>query len=152
MGRTRFCIHPKAEIRQIPSVGGTKEVKYERIRELQPDCILAVKEENTLEIVETLAKEFPVFVLDVENRAEALQMITDIGEITHTQVESQALRQQIQSKWASIANIVSAKRSLYFIWKNPYMLAGKDTFIQDVMAHIGLHNLALPLCGQIPRD
>ena len=33
------------------------------------------------------------------------------------------------------------KKVAYFIWKNPYMLAGQHTFINHMLAMIGLHNV-----------
>lgn len=60
VGRTRYCIHPKEKVDQATVVGGTKKIKFDVIRSLNPDIIFTEKEENTKEIVEELEKEFPV--------------------------------------------------------------------------------------------
>ena len=75
VGVTKFCVHPKHLRKNKIIVGGTKKVSFEKIRQLQPDIILCNKEENTKEIVATLAKEFPVHVTDVETITDALEMI-----------------------------------------------------------------------------
>ena len=54
VGITKFCVHPFHFKSTKKVVGGTKQVKIEKIRELQPDIIICNKEENTLEIVESL--------------------------------------------------------------------------------------------------
>lgn len=150
VGRTQFCIHPKAEVRKIMAVGGTKQVKYERFHALQPDIIFAVKEENTKEMISILEKDFCVYVFDIETIEDALTMITTLGEITDTREKAKILREKIEKGWQEIKNIFSSLKTAYFIWKEPYMLAGKSTFIDEVMTHIGLKNLAKDLEGRYP--
>ena len=150
VGRTRFCIHPAPEVKKIPSVGGTKTVKYERFHALQPDIIFAVKEENTKEMIEALQKNFRVYLFDIETFADALNMTSTLGEITDTQAKAAELRQNIEQAWAEIYQIFPSLATAYFIWKEPYMLAGKNTFIDEVMTHIGLQNLAKGLDGRYP--
>lgn len=53
VGRTRFCIFPE-EVNSIPHVGGTKDADFEKIMALQPDLVLADKDENPLALVESL--------------------------------------------------------------------------------------------------
>jgi hypothetical protein len=40
VGRTGFCIHPWDTVREIPKVGGTKDVRLQRIRELAPTHVV----------------------------------------------------------------------------------------------------------------
>src|SRR5690625_5476757 len=58
VGRTRFCIHPHDEVETVINVGGTKDIKLERIQQLQPDLIIAEKEENTKEMVAALEVDY----------------------------------------------------------------------------------------------
>ena len=55
VGRTGFCIHPREVVREIPKVGGTKDVKVDRIRELAPTHVVVNVDENRLETVEEIA-------------------------------------------------------------------------------------------------
>ena len=52
VGRTKFCIHPKEKVNLIPIVGGTKNIHIEKIQSLEPDLIIANKEENVKEQIE----------------------------------------------------------------------------------------------------
>src|SRR5690606_3726749 len=49
VGITKFCVHPYHFKSTKKIIGGTKKVHYEKIRLLQPDIIIANKEENTKE-------------------------------------------------------------------------------------------------------
>ena len=46
VGRTGFCIHPWETVRTIPKVGGTKDVKMDRVRELAPTHVVVNVDEN----------------------------------------------------------------------------------------------------------
>src|SRR4029079_2997750 len=82
IGITKFCIHPQAWFRTKTRVGGTKQLKLGLIKQLQPDLILANKEENVKEQVEELAKDFNVWTSDIHNLDDAYKMMETIGELT----------------------------------------------------------------------
>jgi len=56
VGRTRFCIHPSKQISNIPIVGGTKNPNIGKIGELQPDLVIANKEENRKIDIDTISE------------------------------------------------------------------------------------------------
>ena len=84
VGITKFCIHPDHWFRNKIRVGGTKTVNIDIVRQLQPDLIIANKEENTKEDIELLRKEFNVWTSDILTLEEALKMISSVGVITGT--------------------------------------------------------------------
>ena len=55
VGRTGFCIHPWETVKTIPKVGGTKDIKLERIRELAPTHAIVNIDENRREDADALA-------------------------------------------------------------------------------------------------
>ncbi|MEJ2721897.1 MAG: helical backbone metal receptor, partial [bacterium] len=61
-GVTDYCIHPAAAVAGIAKVGGTKGLSMDRIRSLDPDLVIANKEENRKAEVEALQRDYPVFV------------------------------------------------------------------------------------------
>ena len=63
VGITKFCIHPEQWFRSKPRVGGTKQVKMDIIDQLQPNLIIANKEENVKEQIDELEKHYPVWVV-----------------------------------------------------------------------------------------
>ncbi len=138
VGITRFCVHPPR--RDKTFVGGTKDFDTELIMRLTPDLIIANKEENTREKIELLAEHIPVWVSDVKNLESALEMILSIGELCDKVTQAQELVAQIRLGFSQLY-YVKTFRVLYFIWRKPYMVAGKDTFIHDILARIGCINL-----------
>ena len=57
VGITKFCVHPTHWFQSKPRIGGTKGVHFEKIWSLQPDLVIANKEENLKAIQEYLMKE-----------------------------------------------------------------------------------------------
>lgn len=146
-GITKFCIHPKEMFSQLPRVGGTKELKFDVIEKLQPDLIIANKEENEQDQIEELCRRYPVWISDIHNLDDALQMILGIGEITNRKESALKLTGLIKEKYALFKshNPKSAKHKYstvaYLIWKNPYMAAGHNTFIDHMLQECGLKNI-----------
>lgn len=140
-GITKFCIHPQHWFKQKTRIGGTKNIKPETIHELQPDLIIANKEENVKEQVEELATQYPVWLTDVNNLADALEMIEQIGRITNRLNNAIHLVSQINSAFTSLKPATTNKKAGYLIWRNPYMTIGKDTFIHDMLLRCGLQNI-----------
>lgn len=136
VGVTKFCVHP-AHIKSAKTiVGGTKNVNFEKIRKLNPDIIIANKEENTAEIVGTLEKDFTVWVTDVASIDDNIKMISDFGEIFSRTGEADKWVERINFELKSFDNFITAhpiRRVVYLIWKNPYMAAGGGTFIGEML-------------------
>ena len=63
VGRTGFCVHPWETVREIPKVGGTKDVLIDRVRELEPTHVVVNVDENRKEDAETLAEFVPEVVV-----------------------------------------------------------------------------------------
>lgn len=139
VGRTEYCIFPKDKVEQVSIVGGTKQVDFERIRELNPDLIVAEKEENTKVIVNTLAKEFPVFVFEVQSIEQNERFIRDVGELVDKQEEAADMLEKVQTPFAKLPKL-AGKKAAYMIWQEPYMVVGHHTFINSVLAAMELKN------------
>lgn len=139
-GVTRFCVHPES-IAKVPRVGGTKKVNVERIKALQPDIIIGEKEENTPEMVSELEKEFPVYITNVENIESAYQMLFSLGEILGTEKAAQTLTTEIKGLFDAIPLASPPFRCAYFIWRKPYMVAGRDTYINAILNRLGFENV-----------
>src|SRR5690242_11618930 len=131
LGITKFCIHPQKWFRQKVRVGGTKNVNFEKINALNPDLIIANKEENVKEQVEQLAEKYDVYISEVNNLEEAISMIKDVGNLTNQSKKASDLNVKIRSEFEKLEAISSRKRktsAAYFIWKDPWMVAANQTF------------------------
>ncbi|MGB0424516.1 MAG: helical backbone metal receptor [Flavobacteriales bacterium] len=139
VGVTKFCVHP-AEASNQSRIGGTKNPKIDQIIALQPDLVIANKEENRKEDFDALAEHFKVYVSDVVDLDSAFAMFNDLGILTATQPEAKLLINQIKTSWNSFLKPVAKVNVLYAIWKNPWMFAGIDTYINHVLIHLGFDN------------
>ncbi len=144
VGITKFCIHPPQWFKTKTRVGGTKNLAIERIKNLNPDLIIANKEENTKDQIEELAKFFPVWISDIHDIADSLQMIRTIGDITFTSAKASIIIERIEQQRYQLKkniNLLKPKKVAYFIWKDPWMLAGSDTFIHSMISEAGFCNI-----------
>ena len=141
VGITKFCIHPETWFRSKKRIGGTKQLNIEAIRELQPDLILANKEENVKEQVEALAVNFPVYLNDVNDLDAALEMIKIIGELTGKKDKAIEIATHISKGFTGLELNRPLLKACYLIWKDPYMTIGADTFINNMMNYAGFENV-----------
>lgn len=141
VGITKFCIHPDEWFRNKKRIGGTKTVHIDQVKELQPDLILANKEENTKEQIEELAAIFPVWISDIQTVGQGLQMICEVGDIIGKAGAAAVLSSQIATGFLSLPKSEKPKRVAYFIWRKPWMCAGGDTFISDMITRMGWVNV-----------
>ena len=140
VGITKFCIHPDQWFRSKKRVGGTKKLHLELIRTLQPDLIIANKEENSQQQLEVLMSEFPVWISDIKTLDDAQEMIEQIGLITTRQEKAKAINSAISKEFLKLKNFKPATAA-YFIWNEPMMTVGSDTFINDMMNQCGFINV-----------
>ncbi len=144
VGITKFCVHPPHLRDSKEIVGGTKKLRLAKISDLQPDLIIANKEENTRRDIEELMKSFPVYVSDIASPDDCLEFTNSIGEITGKTAEAEMLMERLKFSYSEIKNLSagrSPKKVLYLIWKDPYMAAGTDTYISEMLNLCGLENV-----------
>lgn len=141
IGITKFCIHPENWFRSKTRIGGTKTVNIERVRSLNPDLIIANKEENTQADIEQLEQIAPVWISDIHNLDEALDMIIRIGELTNRLEKAKEISQLVLQGFERIQQSKSPKNVLYLIWENPIMGVGANTFIHDMITRLGWKNV-----------
>lgn len=142
VGLTRFCVHPAGKKKEKKNVGGTKQVHFDRVEAIQPDLIIANKEENQQEQIEELQKHYPVWISDIKTLDDALEMMSKLGELTGTSDKAQSIITRVKQDFAAFeSKLERPLRTAYFIWKKPYMTIGNDTFINDMLKRCGLVNV-----------
>jgi ABC-type Fe3+-hydroxamate transport system substrate-binding protein len=142
VGITKFCVHPEEWFRNKKRVGGTKTVHIDIVKALQPDLIIANKEENTKEQIEELSSLFPTWVSNIQNVEEGLEMISKVGELTARAQQATTLINEIGQGFNDLhKNKNMPERVAYLIWRKPWMCAGGDTFISDMISKMGWINV-----------
>lgn len=139
VGRTRFCVHPKEVVQDIPIVGGTKNPRLDKIKAKNPDLIIANKEENRPQDIQAL-DEFKTLVTDIATIEDALITIHELGELLQVRKKAGELTDKVQH-YLEERPEVNELKTAYLIWKDPWMSIGYDTYIHDVMEHWNLPNV-----------
>ena len=150
VGRTRYCTQPPRAVGRVAKVGGTKKVDAERVLGLEPDLVVAVKEENTREDIEGLKEAgVPVFVGAPETVEDALEMLRELADLVGaTEDVAEAVLGPIERVYQRLRREPGRVRKVFApIWKGPYMSVGSDTYVHDVLETCGGENV----CGSFAR-
>lgn len=143
VGCTKFCIHPGQMPKNVARIGGTKNPNLNKIASLNPDLVIANKEENNLDDINHIKKTCAVWVSDINTIESAINMIREVGALTGTVTQSEEIAGKVESQFKELKDACTALPTLkvaYFIWKNPIMIVGTDNFIDSVLALINLYN------------
>lgn len=144
VGITKFCIHPDHWFRTKPRIGGTKDVKFDRVNTLSPTLVIANKEENVKEQVEGLASIASIHTTNISTLEDACNMIQEIGHLTDRIIKAEEIIANIKAGFIHLSKKLDqqpSKTCLYLIWKDPYMSVGGDTFIHDMMLRCKFENV-----------
>jgi ABC-type Fe3+-hydroxamate transport system substrate-binding protein len=145
IGLTKFCIHPIEKFAERTKVGGTKKLNIDLIKDLKPDLIIGNKEENTQSDIEELAAYFPVWMSDIFTLDDAMKTIGQVGALVDREPEASYLNHLISAGFNDLKTLALQhhidKKVAYLIWRKPYMAAGKNTFIDDILLINGMTNV-----------
>lgn len=151
VGRTRYCTQPPRAVGRVAKVGGTKKVDVGRVLALDPDLVVAVREENPREDVEEMMEAgVPVFVGAPETVADAIELLAELaGRIGASAESVEAVLGPVERVVARLRAQRPARPRRCFvpIWKQPYMSVGGDTYVHDVLRTCGGDNV----CGDKDR-
>jgi ABC-type Fe3+-hydroxamate transport system substrate-binding protein len=137
VGRTGFCIHPWETVKTIPKVGGTKDLKFDRIRELEPTHVVVNIDENRKEDAEALAEFIPnVVVTHPLEPRDNLDLYRQMGGEFDRESQAEELCGRFEATLDRIEP-GSERKVLYLIWRDPWMTISPETYISQTL---GLFN------------
>lgn len=140
VGVTRYCTRPSGKVAQVTQVGGTKKFAFDVIESLQPDLVLGNKEENYAEGIARLRERYPVWMSDIATLPDALAMIREVAWLVGRDPAGSVLLDRIESGFDQVKP-VPGLRVAYLIWRQPWMVAGGQTFIDDLLQRAGFENV-----------
>ena len=123
-------------MRTIPKVGGTKDLKFDRIRELEPTHVVVNVDENRKEDAEALAEFVPnVVVTHPLEPRDNLALYRQMGETFGVEAEAERLCGEFDAAYErAIANRGPEQKVLYLIWRDPWMTIAPETYISQTLA------------------
>jgi len=139
VGRTGFCIHPREAVAGIAKVGGTKDVKLDAVRALQPTHVIVNVDENEAPTVDKLRDFVPSVVVTHPNApADNLPLYRLLGGIFGRRDAAEVLCERLQQQLDAVGSIDWPPEAvLYLIWQAPWMTVAADTYIAGSLAAVG---------------
>lgn len=145
VGRTGFCVHPRAALRRVPKIGGTKDVRFDRIRELAPTHVLVNIDENRRDTVAALADIVPnVIVTHPCTPQDNLELYRLFGAVFSCASAAARLEAELLASLGEAAAAraaLPAEKVLYLIWREPWMTVARDTYISAMLDAVGWQTL-----------
>ena len=155
VGRTGFCVHPRETLRQVPKVGGTKDVKLGVIRKLAPTHLIADIDENRREAVEAIMEFVPhVVVVHPHTVDDNLGLYALLGGIFDRDLETARLTAEFSAarrNLATVSALLPREAVLYPIWREPWMTVRRDTYISSMLAAAGWDTLPEQAALRFPQ-
>jgi hypothetical protein len=153
VARTGFCVHPKDALRDVPKVGGTKDVNLGKLERLAPTHVIVNVDENRRETVDALRRFVPeVIVTHPCSPQDNLGLVDLVAgsfdALPGVAGRARALRAQLEVELA--ATLPDGRPPLpvlYLIWREPWMTVARDTYISRLLARVNWLTLPDSLGG-----
>jgi len=148
VGVTDWCTHP-ADL-NVTRVRGTKNPDVARIVELAPDLVVANQEENRqLDVRRLREANVPVWVTVIESVPQAFASMSRLFD------EGLGWRvppwlDDARRAWDRPLPEVRARIAVA-VWRDPWMVVGRDTFTGDLLRRVGYANAFAESDGRYPR-
>lgn len=136
VGATDWCTHP-GDL-EVTRVRGTKNPDTKRIIELAPDLVVANQEENReLDVRRLREAGVNVWVTRIETVPEAIASMRRLFVEALGWGEPEWLS-QVAERWST--TVPTYSEVAVAIWRDPWMVVGRDTFTGDLLARLGCTN------------
>ena len=142
VARTGFCIHPIEQLREVPKVGGTKDVNLAKLRRLRPTHVLLNVDENRRETFDALRDFVPELIVThpcapQDNLALLQQLLDAFGALPGVRERAAALRDELERELDLTQPAGRPPQAvLYLIWREPWMTVARDTYISRMLARV----------------
>jgi ABC-type Fe3+-hydroxamate transport system substrate-binding protein len=135
-GRSRYCIEPRWIRNTVPAVGGTKDPDLGRIRDLAPDLVILEKDENPKTVADALtALGIPWLALEIRTVKDCIAALRALGELLGVGEAAEARAGALEAMLKGRKR--KGPRALALVWREPWMSAGPDTYIADLLRQGG---------------
>ena len=148
VGATDWCTHPTGLT--VARVRGTKNPDLARIVDLAPDLVIANKEENRqLDVRRLREAGVPVWVTVIETVPQAIDSLTRLFT-DGLRWGVPAWLAKVRATWDRPVPPARARVAVP-IWRDPWMVVGRDTFTGDLLRRRGYRNVFAQTLG-LDRD
>jgi len=144
VGITDWCVHPSDRVSGLPKVGGTKNPSVRRILELEPDLVIANREENRKRTVVALrAAGIDVWVTYPRTVRDGVALLRELADLGATAEAVESVVGPVEEA-VRAAEVQRPSRGLPVfcpVWKNPWMAVGGETYASSLLELCGGANV-----------
>lgn len=155
VGVTNFCVEPPDKVKEKARVGGTKSFSVERVKELEPDLVIANAEENREEDIRQLLRAgLSVFMTFPRTVHGAINMMRRLADVTGAQEAARPIIAEAEAALQEARAANQGRRPLRVfcpIWRRPWMTIGQDTYMHDFLLACGGINIFADRHDRYPR-
>jgi ABC-type hemin transport system substrate-binding protein len=144
VGVTQWCVHPAEGVAALPKLGGTKDPDLAAILALEPDLVIANREENRRRDVEQLERSgAPVWVTYPRTVRDGAGLLRELAALGASAEAVRTVVEPVEAALREAAAHPPAQRTRVFcpIWKKPWMAVGGDTYGDDLLTLCGGANV-----------
>lgn len=151
VGATDWCTHPAdLDTTLERRVRGTKNPDLDAVRSLRPDVVIANREENReLDVRRLEESGVRVVVTDIETVPQAVDTFEHLFDDV-LGWERPAWLSEARALWCGDVPPVT-RRVAIPIWRDPWMVVGRDTFTGDLVRRLGWVNVYADADGRYPH-
>lgn len=155
VGRTGFCFHPKAGVKDVPKIGGTKDFDLEKLRSLHATHLIVNVDENPKDLVDAARQFIPnILVTHPLGPEDNIPLYQLIGHVFQRTGQAEKLTERFMNSYrfaVSQTRELARERVLYIIWKKPWMTISRDTYIARVLSSVGLDQIEVDGASRYPE-
>lgn len=154
VGRTGFCIHPRATLKSIPKLGGTKDVDLAKLQALAPTHVIVNVDENRREDAAAIARlGSRVIVTHPCAPDDNPGLYRLLGGIFGREEAAEALSARYAAaRERALAGVVpAAERVLYLVWRAPWIGVSRETYISRMLGLFGWDTLPAAAADRYPE-
>ncbi|HET6283907.1 MAG TPA: helical backbone metal receptor [Polyangia bacterium] len=143
VGISDVCTEPRGQLDGIKRIGGEKRPSLPAIRELQPDLVLANKEENRRQDIDRLSDSgIAVHVSHPMTIEDGASLCAQLGALVGRDQAGKALAREVRQGRARARReaLAEAIDAVVLIWRDPFMTLSGETYGHDVLECLGARN------------
>lgn len=143
-GAVSYSDYPE-EAKMIPRVGSYNKPDLERIIAMKPDLCIAMKDGNPEESIRKIEKlGISVLVVDtstIDGIYRSIELLGDaLGKKSEAEKTTKTMKDKIESVGKMIGKNGKRPRIIFEVNQEPLILAGKNTFIDEMISLAGGDN------------
>ena len=154
VGVTEYCNYPP-EANSINKVAGFNTVNLEKVAQVRPELILAIRG-NDMESLRSLRQlGIPVFSFDIQNLDQVSSALRRLGALLGVENRANTIADSLESRVRLVRremkDIPNKPKVMWGFWGDPIYTAGAKTMIDDVIETAGGKNMGRLAKGAWPQ-